>query len=180
MIEIAAKAALLHQVLEIMVGSGHNAHIHGDLFASAQAVIRHAIEHAQQLYLDLQVEIADFIQEKRTFVGHFKEARLLGIGPAEGAFFITKKLAFHQVLRDGRAVNVNQRAVAAQRKVVDGVRDHLLARAGFTHNQHGRGMTRNFFGKFHHALQRRASDDEIAFALSSAVAGQGFVRRHVG
>src|SRR5207253_2218034 len=90
MVEIAAEAALLHQVLQIMVGSSHNAHIHADLFAAAQAVIGHAVEHTQQLHLNLQVEIADFIQEKRAFVGHFKKSGLLGISRWRDALRMTR------------------------------------------------------------------------------------------
>ena len=73
-----------------MVGGGHNAHIHADLFASAQAVIWHAVQHAQQLHLNLQVEIADFIQEKRAFVGHFKESGFWASAPLKAPFSYPK------------------------------------------------------------------------------------------
>src|SRR4029077_6205946 len=98
MIEVAAKAACPYEFFKIVVGGGHHAHIHGNFFIAAQPVIRHTVQHAQQLHLDLQIQVADFIKKESSFVGHLKKAGLQGICAAECAFFVSKKLAFYQVL----------------------------------------------------------------------------------
>src|SRR5215472_8661839 len=121
MVEITAKFACRHQLFQILIGGGNHAHINADFFTATQPVVGDAIQHAKQFHLDLQVQIADFIQKERAAIRQFKEARLHGVSTAESAFLIPKKLTFNQVLRNSSAVDVNPGLVAAQRVVVDSV-----------------------------------------------------------
>src|SRR5947209_1044364 len=159
MIKIVAEASRADQFFKILVGGGHHSHIHTDFFAAAQAIVRSAIEHAQQLDLEPRIEIADLVEKKSAAIGHLKVADLLRVCAAECAFFVTEELAFHKVLRYGGAVYIDERLGTAQGMIVDGPRDHLLAGAGFTNDQHSRGMTRNLLHKLHDALESIAADN---------------------
>src|SRR5205085_9053088 len=119
MIEVAAKTAGPHRLLQVLVGRGHHANIDIHLAAASQAVVRNSVEDAQQFDLYFWIEIAYFIEKERAFVRQFKQSWLERIGPAEGALFVAKKLAFHQVFRNGGAIDVDPGMIAAGRKIVD-------------------------------------------------------------
>ena len=60
----------------------------------------------QQLDLHGQGKFADLVKKDRTAVGRFQQACLaLGIGAAEGPAFVAEKLALHELLGDGTAVD---------------------------------------------------------------------------
>src|SRR5437763_1108908 len=105
MIEVATKATGPHRLLQILIGRSHYANIHIDLAAASQAVVRDSVEDTQQFDLYLRIEVAYFIEEERTSVRQLKQPWLERFGPAEGALFIAKKLALHQVFRNGGAID---------------------------------------------------------------------------
>ncbi|MNN43163.1 hypothetical protein D3C81_1573860 [compost metagenome] len=53
----------------------------------------------------------------------------------EGAFVITEQLRFHQLCRDRRTVDRDQRLAGAAAGVVQGLNEDFLADAGFTLDQ---------------------------------------------
>src|ERR1700685_4783499 len=97
--EIAAEAAGLDCGFEILIGGGDDAHINVDVAIPAETVKGLAVENTKQLDLHLQLQFADFVEEKCAFVGEFEKAGLGGIGSAEGSFFITEQFAFDQIFR---------------------------------------------------------------------------------
>ena len=65
-------------------------------------------------------------------MGRFKQALLAGLaGTGEGPALIAEQLAFHQVFRDGGAVDRHEGAVGPLALVVNGLSEELLARTGF-------------------------------------------------
>ncbi len=67
-----------------------------------------------------------------------EQAGLAALGRAgKRALVVAEQLAFHQVLRDGGEVHAHERAAGARRRVVDGLREQLLARAAFAGDQYG-------------------------------------------
>jgi len=99
----------LHLGLQVAVGGGHDADVHGYLLEPAEPVIRSAIEHAQQFDLGLGLEFADLVQKQGAGMRQFKEARLRAFGPAERAFFVPEKLALDEVLGQRRGVDGYER-----------------------------------------------------------------------
>src|SRR5450756_2521153 len=61
--EIGAKPSGLNRRFQVLVGGSHDARIHGDLLLSSHPVIGYAVQYAQQLYLDPQLQFSDLIQE---------------------------------------------------------------------------------------------------------------------
>src|SRR5215471_9884362 len=107
MIKIPAEAAGPHQLLQILVGGGHHANIHSNFLTPTQAVVRNAIEHAQEFDLDFGIKIANLIEKKSALVRQFEESRLHGIGAAECALLVAEEFAFNQVLGDGGTIHVD-------------------------------------------------------------------------
>ena len=63
---------------------------------------------------------------------------------------------------------------------MDGVGNHLFARAGFTHNQHAAGWRATFSASFITRWRDALRMTRSASALSDTAVGQGFVVRRVG
>ena len=67
---------------------------------------------------------------------------LLG-GAGEGARFVAEQLAFDELGRDGRAVQLLERRLGARRGAMDGARDELLAGAALAGDEHARVRPRS-------------------------------------
>ena len=69
------------------------------------------LEHAQELGLQPDVHLGNFVQEDGAAVGHLELAELAGDGPGERAFFVAKQFGFQQMFRQGGAVDGHKGAV---------------------------------------------------------------------
>ncbi|MNV48309.1 hypothetical protein D3C71_1402080 [compost metagenome] len=79
----------------------------------AQALQLAALQHAQQLGLHRQRQLADFIEKQRAAIGALELALALADGAGEGAAHMAKQLAFDQRIGQGRAVHADQRPAGA-------------------------------------------------------------------
>src|SRR5208337_1775712 len=121
-----------HGRLEVAIGGSNYSDIHGHLFVAAEAVVRDRVKRPQELDLYLRFEFPNFVQEKRAAVGALKQTRLGRIGPAERPLFVAEQFAFHQVLRQSGAVEIDPRLGATIRMLVDDPGDELFSGAGFS------------------------------------------------
>ncbi len=94
-------------------------------------------KHAQELGLEFQRDVADFVQKERSVVGQLEAAKFLRDGAGEGAALVAEQLGFEQAGGDCGAIDFDEGAIAARAEIMDGARDEFLARAGFAANQHG-------------------------------------------
>ena len=104
------------------------------------------LQHAQQLGLQLERQLADFVEEDGAVVGQLEPANLRAVGAGVGALLAAEQLALDQVGGEGGAVDGDERAVAARAAAMDGARQEFLARAGLAEEQHrgrGRGHLRH-------------------------------------
>src|ERR1700746_1118691 len=86
------------------------------------------LQDPQQLGLQSQGQISDFIQKEGPCIGHFEAAHFLSESPSERAFLVREEFAFQQVKRNGGAIQLNERTSAASADVVNGPGDQLLTR----------------------------------------------------
>jgi len=84
----------------------------------------------------MQGHVADLVEEDRPSVGYFEEAFFCARGAGKGAFFITEELGLDQVLRQGRAVDADDRRPRKRAFVVDRLGDEVLSRSRFAGDQH--------------------------------------------
>ena len=172
-VEIGAHAAGAHFGGQVAVGGGDHAHIHLVFAVGAQALQLATLQHAQELGLHGQRELAHFVEEQGAVVGLLEFAAPLGQRASEGAAHMAEQLALDQVVGQGRAVDADQRLAGAARLRVHGLRHQLFAGAGFAGDQHAQIAgchQRNVFVQLAHG---RAGAQNLAFA---AGAWQGFCR----
>ena len=115
--QVLAEPAGADLGFEIAVGRGDDARVGRDLGGAADARDHLALEHAQQLGLQRERHLADLVEEQRAAVGGFEEADLALVGAGERAALVAEQLALEQRLGQRRAVELDQRLVAAARLV---------------------------------------------------------------
>ena len=109
----------------------------------------------------MQLELADLIEEERAFLGHLEQARLGGIGAAEGSFFVAEQFAFYQILGQSGAVDVDPGATSSAGRFVNRASDEFLARSGLSGNQDGFSVTRDAIDQSHEFVHHRAGQNEL-------------------
>src|SRR5437660_4848564 len=135
-VEIVPEPLLFHHPKEVAVRRGDEAHVDLDGLRTADPLELLLLQDAQQLRLELERDLADLVEEQRAAVGHLEAADLLGDGAGEGAPLVPEELALEEAPRNGGAVELHERAVAAVASVVDGPREQLLARARLAEKQY--------------------------------------------
>jgi len=63
MIKIAPESAPAHGMIQLLVGGCDETYIDSDLLRAAEAIVRHAVQHAQKLYMKLGLKLSNFIQK---------------------------------------------------------------------------------------------------------------------
>src|SRR5262249_13663346 len=148
-----------------------------------QALERVLLQHPQELGLQLEGEIPDFVQKERASVGQFKAPEALREGPREGALFVAEEFALQQARRDGAAVERDEGVGAPRAEGVQGAGQELLASAGLTLEEHSGIGRRHEFELLEHRREGRAmpnspvevgrSVDALATAIAAEVVGSG-------
>ena len=90
--QVQAKTVFVNRFLQVLVSRGNDADINLDRLGTADAVDFALFQHLEQLGLQLQVEIADFIQEQGSAVGHFNLALLGSDGTGKRALLMAEQL----------------------------------------------------------------------------------------
>ena len=89
-VEVEPKVPGLYRLLQVDVGGGDQAHVHRNGFARAQPHHLALLQHAQQLDLHRQRQIADFVKEQRAAVGGFEPAGPSLLGTGKRASFVAE------------------------------------------------------------------------------------------
>src|SRR6185312_16024840 len=110
------------------------------------------LEHAQELGLKAERQLADLVEEQRAAVGHLEPAGLLFGRAGERALLVTEQLALDQRLGQRGAVDGDARALRAARGAMDRARDHLLAGAGLATEEDRRVGRADARDEIDHAL----------------------------
>src|SRR5262249_31758662 len=132
------EAAATHFGPQILIGRRDDTDI--DLFG-LRAAYRFELaflEHAQQFRLQIEGQLADFVEEYRSPVRQSKAADTPLTSPCECSFFMSEKLAFHKRRRNRGAVYFDERFRETSAGAVDGASDKLFTRSRLTLDQHSR------------------------------------------
>src|SRR5262249_44767058 len=136
-VEVAPERTVDDGVLEVAVGRRDQPHVHPQRAGPADALERLLLEDAEQLGLQLERQVADLVEEERAAVRELEAGDALGDGAGGRAALVPEELALQQAGRDGGAVDLDEGALAALSRVVDGTRDQLLAGSGLAQDEHG-------------------------------------------
>jgi hypothetical protein len=95
------------------------------------------LEHAQELRLRFERQLAHLVEQERATVGELEAAAALLRRASERALLVAEELALDQLARQGGAIDFHQRPLAARAAIVDRARDELLAGAGLAVDEDG-------------------------------------------
>src|SRR5262249_16189989 len=133
--EVLAELALFHHRLERAVRGGDDPDVDLDVPRAADTLEHAFLQAAEQLRLTVRRHLADLIEEQRAAIGELHQPLLPPARVGEGAFLVAEQLALEERLRDRRAVDFHERAVAARALVVQTFRDELLAGSALAMNE---------------------------------------------
>src|SRR5260370_29643886 len=136
-VEIAAKFVSLHHFNQISVGRSYEANVHLVSPAAAQALKFLLLEHTQQFGLQRQRNISHLVQEQSSFISQFETSNLLRDSSRKSAFLVAKQLAFHQIERNGSAIQLYERASTPRAEIVNRAREQFLAGARLSLDKNG-------------------------------------------
>ena len=89
------------------------------------------LEDAEQLGLNLQADVADFVQENRAAVGQLETADLVADGSGEGPFDVAEEFAFKDAGGEGGTVDFHKRTGRPRAVVVDRLGQEPLTGSAF-------------------------------------------------
>src|SRR5205814_333850 len=96
----------------------------------ADALDLAALERAQQLRLQLGIELADLVEKQRPARCRLERAAPRRHRAGEGAALVPEQLALQQLRRNCAAVDHDERTVAARALAMNGLGRGLFAGAG--------------------------------------------------
>jgi hypothetical protein len=160
-VEIAAEGALGDEPRKIAIGGGDDANVHALRAVAAEALEFLLLENAEELGLELERNVADFVEENGAAIGEFEAADFLVDGTGEGAAFVAEKLGFEQAGGNGGAIDFDEGAFTARAEIVDGAGDELLAGAGFAEDENGGRCRRDELDLGESALERSTVTDDL-------------------
>ena len=126
------------------------------------------LQHAQQLHLRAEVDVADLVEKQRAAVGQLEAALLPRLRAGERALLVAEQLGLDQALGQRRAAHLDERLLGAQRVVVDRVRDELLAGARLAADQHRRVRLGDLRDLLVHLAHRSARADDVREVVALA------------
>ena len=152
--------------LEVARRRGEDSRIHPTRLLVANSPDFTLLQDAQQLCLQSERQLADFVQEDRSAVGGFEEARLVRARPGEGAAHVAEQLGLEQRLRNRCAVDANERLTRARARAVNRARNNFLPSAALTRDQDGGIVLGDAGDELERLAHRGACDDEPALRRS--------------
>ena len=96
------------------------------------------LQDAQELRLRRQAHLADLVEEQHAAGRQLDLARLGLLRARERAALVAEQLRLEQLLRQGGAIQGDERSGSCARHAMDEPRDDFLAGAGLAGHQHGR------------------------------------------
>ena len=136
-VQVLPEGALRDLFLQIGVGEGQEPDVQLNGSGAADTGDLLGLDGPQQLYLQVDGHVPDFVQQQGAVVGVLKQADFsLGIGSGKGPLFVAEQLRLQQMTGDGGAVDLHIGLVLPPAAPVDLIRHHLLAHAGLAGDEH--------------------------------------------
>src|ERR1700722_6012532 len=95
------------------------ADVHMDGLVAAQPLELLFLQRAEQLRLQLQANVADFIEEQSAAIGKLQTAALLHQSAGKCTLLVSEELAFDQPGRNGSTIEPDKRSVPSWTQAMD-------------------------------------------------------------
>src|ERR1700733_2820319 len=159
--QVAAELSLGDAPRQISVGSGDQAHIYLGGPGPSEPFELLVLQNPQQLWLQLEGNFADLIQEKRTRISQFQTPDLLADSPGKCSLLVSKQFAFEQPGGNGGTIQSHKTSFLALAGTVDRSCDEALAGSGFSQNQNRGIAGGNDRDLIQHPLECRTLPDDL-------------------
>ena len=137
MVQIASESTFLDLSQEISVGGAHKSKRRRLPRVAPDSLVGAFLYDTEQLRLQGQRELADFIQKQGTSTGKGKRAISGGERVGERATLVSEELAARELRYDRRAVQHDELVLVLPRiEGMDQARDEFLSGAAFSREQH--------------------------------------------
>ena len=98
----------------------HHAHVDSDGVIVAHSPDFAALQRPQQTGLQWLGKLSDLVEKQCAAVSHLEQSRPMLVGTGEGSLAMPKELALHKMLRQGAAVDSDERPAGTRAALVDG------------------------------------------------------------
>ena len=142
------------------MGSSDQPEIRGQPVQPANPAVGPGFEQAQQLDLQRQRQLADFIQKKRAAACCFDKALFAMSGAGKCPLLVAEEFAFEQRFGHSGAVDRNKRPLFPRTGFMNGVGYQFLAGTGFSKQQNGRIGVGDPQHLFQHGDKGRRAPDQ--------------------
>lgn len=122
---------------QIDVRGRHHAHRRRQRLAAPKPLELAVLDDTQDLFLDSEAGVSDLIEEQRAAVGEFKTSEPAFRRPGEGTGLHSEQLGLDQRLRQGGAVELDDRRGPAAGQKVHARGRQLLAGSALADDQYG-------------------------------------------
>ena len=136
-IQVRPELPLCRPSLQITMRGGDQPHVGANRLVAPNSLESLVLEDPEDLGLKGKRHIADLVEKQRPAVALLELADATAVGAGEGALLMAKKLAFQQVLRDGRTVEREEGRLGPGTMLVDGAGNQFLAGPALASDQHG-------------------------------------------
>ncbi len=163
-VQVLAKLSRADGTFEVLIGGGHDAHIHLDRLSGADRLHLSVLKDPEELGLCVLRQVADLVQEYGTVVRDFELAGLPGNGSSKGALFVAEQLTLDQRFRKGGAVDGHERRLTSGAPVVNVSCEEFLPAARLSKQEDG-GIARRRQRRLpYRFFQRGAPTDNLVVA----------------
>src|SRR5262249_14103705 len=138
--EVFAEGALRDELLQIAVRRGDEADVDAHRLDAADALELALLQRAQEPPPHLDGGLAELDAEERAAVRELEAPRFAAHGAGERAALVAEELALDELLRDRRAIDLDEGLPASGRVIVQRAGDELLAGTALAGDEH-RGRT---------------------------------------
>ena len=127
MIQVRPELPALHRVLQGHRGRRNDAHVNVNFVRGPHPPDLSLLHHPQQLALQPQGKLVQFVEKERAVVGELQQAQAAALRAGKRAALVSEELALEQFLGNRAAIDRRERLVFALAPVMNRVRHQLLA-----------------------------------------------------
>src|SRR3990167_2956427 len=129
-VEVFSELVFFDALFEVTVRGGEHSDVHLLRARASDGLEFPFLKHAQELRLEVEGQLPDFVEEYGAAVGEGEPAVTLFGRARERARLVPEEFALYQVHGNSRAVYLYERPLAPPARFMYRPRDHFLARAG--------------------------------------------------
>src|SRR6185312_4053777 len=139
-VEIFAELPVRHLAHEILPRRGNEPHVGRDLARATQPTKALSLEHSEQLWLELRIQIANLVEKDTPTLGDVEEAWPKCVGAVRGSQLLPEELRVERRSRQRGAVDLHQWPLSSHTGPMDRFGDVAFPRSALAGDEHRRAI----------------------------------------